>query len=142
MMKNGEKSYKKYGYLCSEARMIREKVFVGEQGFKDEFDDIDGYAKVLVFYCGGVPAGVCRYFKDGNVYHIGRIAVLPEYRGSGLGSDIVRAAEREIIAEGGSEAVLSAQKRAEGFYRKLGYAPEGEPYYEEYCEHILMRKKF
>ena len=76
-----------------------------------------------------------------NRGHIGRIAVIPEYRGSGLGSDIVRAAEREITAEGGTEAELSAQRRAEGFYLKLGYAPEGEPYYEEYCEHIRMRKQ-
>ncbi len=133
--------YKKYDHLCSDAKMIREKVFVEEQGFEEEFDDIDEYAKVLVFYDNAKPIGICRYFKTGDTYHIGRIAVLPEYRGIGLGSEIVRAAEKEIIAEGGTEAELSAQRRAEGFYTKLGYAPEGESYYEEYCEHIRMRRK-
>lgn len=133
--------YKKFDHLCGDARRIRERVFVKEQGFKEEFDGIDDYAKVLVFYDGEKPAGICRYFKSGDTYHIGRIAVLPEYRGMGLGSRIVRAAEQEIIAENGNEAELSAQRRAEGFYAKLGYVPEGEPYYEEYCEHIMMRRK-
>lgn len=133
--------FKKFDHLCDDARRIRESVFVEEQGFKEEFDDIDGYAKVIVFYDNGKPVGICRYFKSGDTYHIGRIAVIPEYRGSGLGSEIVRAAEREIIAEGGTEAELSAQRRAEGFYKNLGYEPEGEPYYEEYCEHIRMRRK-
>ena len=132
---------RKFDHLCDDARQIRESVFVEEQGFKEEFDDIDEYAKVLVFYDNGNPVGICRYFKTGDTYHIGRIAVIPEYRGSGLGSEIVRTAEREITAEGGTEAELSAQRRAEGFYLKLGYAPEGEPYYEEYCEHIRMRKQ-
>ena len=35
---------------------------------------------------------------------------------------------------------LSAQVRASGFYEKLGYKKHGEIYFDEYCEHIVMKK--
>lgn len=75
--------YRKYDYLCEEARKIREEVFVKEQGFKDEFDSIDDKAFHLVFFDRNNAYGVCRYFKDDNgEYVIGRVAVVKSYRKS------------------------------------------------------------
>ena len=50
-----------YHSLPEEARKIREEVFVREQGFQEEFDEIDGYAVHLVLFCDGTPAAVCRF---------------------------------------------------------------------------------
>ena len=64
---------------------IRRAVFMEEQGFQNEFDDADALARHLVLYQGGRPAGTCRLLPlDGTrTYLVGRIAVLPPFRGQG-----------------------------------------------------------
>ncbi len=42
--------YKRIDTLCEEAKLIREEVFEKEQGFLDEFDEINEIAKHLVFF--------------------------------------------------------------------------------------------
>lgn len=130
--------------LPDDAMMIRKVVFECEQGFKEEFDELDrsGKAKHMVFYKDGEPIGTCRYYMVNDVYKIGRIAVIKEYRGKGIGQLIVRCAEDKILETGARETVLSAQVRAKGFYGKMGYVEEGEIYMEEMCPHIKMRKRF
>lgn len=134
---------KKYDYMHDDIVKIRTDVFVIEQDFKEEFDDIDNNCTFLVMYDEDEPVAMCRYFPIGeDVYAIGRIAVIKEYRGRGLGSYIVKEAEKKVIELGAKQAVLSAQTRAREFYEKLGYIGEGQFYYEEWCEHIKMRKIF
>ena len=53
-----------YDALPEEARKIREMVFMQEQGFEEEFDTIDDYAKHLILFDGEVAAGTCRFFLD------------------------------------------------------------------------------
>ena len=133
-----------YHKLPDDAIMIRKVVFEDEQGFEEEFDELDESDKVkhMVFYKDGEPIGTCRYYIEDDEYRIGRIAVIKEYRGIGIGQMIVRYAEDKILEIGGRETVLSAQVRAKGFYEKLGYVGEGEIYMEEMCPHIKMRKSF
>ena len=67
-----------FNYLPLEAKNIRETVFVNEQGFNYEFDDIDDIATHLVLYTDDKAAATCRFFIDKvkDTYLIGRIAVL------------------------------------------------------------------
>ena len=133
---------KEYNYMHQDIIDIRTEVFVIEQDFKEEFDDIDNSCNFLVMYDNDRAIAMCRYFPvDDDTYAIGRIAVLKEYRGKGIGSKIVEEAEMRLKSMNVKYAVLSAQLRAEEFYKKLGYVSEGETYYEEWCEHIKMRKK-
>lgn len=136
--------YKKFTFLCKEAREIREEVFVREQGFQNEIDEIDESAVHLVFYdeCKKeIPVAVCRYYVEApKVYHIGRLAVVKSYRGKNMGSLVLRTAEELIASEGGCKVVLSAQTRVREFYEKNGYAAVGETYLDEECEHIRMEK--
>ncbi len=133
---------KVYYVLPEEAKDIREKVFVEEQGFKEEFDAADGVSVHLVLSDSGKPVATCRFFKgdEEGVYLIGRIAVMPEYRKKGVGASIVSEAEKLAAEAGGRESVVHAQTRASGFYAKLGYQPFGEPDDEEGVPHIWMRK--
>lgn len=127
--------------LPDEARAIRQKVFVEEQGFMDEFDDADASARHLVALDDGKPVGTCRFFPiaDG-AYIIGRIAVVAECRGKGIGALLVLAAEREIALAGGSRALIHGQTRVRSFYEKLGYTPFGDPDDEEGVPHIWLQK--
>ena len=126
--------------LSEDEKMIRETVFIEEQKFKIEFDDTDDIATHIVMYIDNNPVGCCRLYKQENEYHIGRIAVLKPYRGKGYGEKILLNAERVAKEKGADSISLSAQVRASGFYEKLGYKKYGEIYFDEYCEHIAMKK--
>lgn len=126
--------------LSEDEKMIRETVFIEEQKFKIEFDDIDNIATHIVMYLDNNPVGCCRLYNQENEYHIGRIAVLKPYKGKGYGEKILLQTESVAKEIGADCIVLSAQVRASGFYEKLGYNKYGEIYFDEYCEHIAMKK--
>ncbi|MBR2081453.1 MAG: GNAT family N-acetyltransferase [Elusimicrobiaceae bacterium] len=134
-------AYKKHVGLNEDVINIRTAVFMQEQGFQNEFDQTDKTCTHLVLYDGNKPIATCRYFSDGTNYHIGRVAVIKEYRGKNLGNKLMQLAETEIKKECGKSIELSAQVRVKDFYQKLGYCPVGDVYLDEYCEHITMRKE-
>ncbi len=130
-----------FSELPHDARVIRQEVFVDEQGFKNEFDETDSSCTHLVLYADGVPAAVGRLFRtDGGVYTFGRIAVKKQFRGKGLGSEVMKLLEEKVREYGGTKAAVSAQCRARGFYEGLGYTASGAVYLDEFCEHIHMEK--
>lgn len=127
--------------LPAPAADIRRKVFMEEQGFKEEFDATDDAATHIVAYSDGVAAGTCRVFGEGGDLHIGRIAVLPAFRGTGLGSKILREAERVAKARGARTVTLLAQTAARAFYEKNGYVAASErTLYDEGVPHVVMER--
>ena len=133
---------KTFEKLPDEARMIRTEVFMKEQGFKNEFDENDKISIHIVLFDSSSPIATCRvyYSEVRKCYVIGRIAVLKKYRGKNVGSELLKAAEREIVNRNGEAVELSAQVRAEGFYEKNGYVSSKEEYMDEECPHVWMRK--
>lgn len=87
---------KTYTTLPQEAKDIRIKVFMKEQGFENEFDDIDQISSHIVVFDETKPVGTCRFFKENNHYTIGRVAVLKEYRNKHIGHLLLESAEKEI----------------------------------------------
>ena len=142
MTEQNKTEIKTYHALPPEAKEIREEVFMTEQGFVNEFDDIDSIATHLVLFWEGQPAGVCRFFpiKEPGVWDFGRLAVRKAYRDKHLGSLLVQEAERQIRDQGGAKLALMAQIRVQKFYEKNGYTPFGEPCDDEGCPHIWMEK--
>ena len=133
---------KSFDGLCDDARAIREAVFVREQGFVNEFDEIDGNAVHFVLYVDGKASGTCRiYCGNDNEFHLGRLAVMSEYRGMSLGKMLISGAECCASAMGAELITLSAQVRVKDFYEKCGYSAIGEEYLDEDCPHIKMVKK-
>lgn len=129
--------------IPSEARFIRETVFLDEQGFEKEYDDNDNIAKHIVIYDDSTAVATCRIYWDNevNCYHIGRIAVLKPYRGNGLGIKIVTEAENLAKNLGGKEVFISGQLRVAEFYKnKLGYIQYGDTYLEENVPHVALKK--
>ncbi len=123
------------------AKAIREEVFIKEQNFHNEFDDLDYSSLHLEIYEDDQPIGCARMYVKDDIYYFGRIAVLKEYRGLGYGSMIISILEREAYKRGVKKVSLSAQARASAFYEKMGYLKEGNEYFDEYCPHIKMVKE-
>lgn len=119
---------------------LRQAVFVEEQGFQDEFDDIDGHAFHLLAAENGEPLATARLFTEEGGWHVGRICVRRQSRGSGLGRVLMDEVERFCREQGGTSLGLSAQLRAAGFYESCGYLREGAEYLDEYCPHVAMKK--
>ena len=130
------------GGVPSEARKIREDVFIKEQGFLEEYDEIDNFATHLVLYVNGEASGTLRLFTkdDPDSLILGRLAVLKDKRGTGLGSYLVRGALKHAKKAGKKRLILHSQLTAVDFYKKLGFSTFGEIEYEEDCPHIWMEK--
>ena len=66
------------------------------------------------------PVATCRWFAEG-VAEIGRVVVLPEYRGKHLGQAVVAEAEKWMREAGFKKVEISSRVDVVGFYEKMGY---------------------
>jgi predicted GNAT family N-acyltransferase len=117
---------------------VREPVFVQEQGvpLEMEWDDDDTMAYHLLAIDGEQnPIGTARLLGNGQ---IGRMAVLPEWRGRGVGRALLQGLLSHAEATGIENLFLHAQTDAEAFYRKAGFTPQGEIFYEADIPHRKM----
>ena len=92
---------------------------------REEFDEHDGDGtRYIVLLDDGYPVATSRFYEiDAGTVMLGRVVVLPEYRGHGLGRRVVEEAERWIRGLGFREIVIDSRTVAVPFYEKLGYAP-------------------
>ena len=88
------------------------------------------------------PVATCRWFevRDG-VAEIGRVVVLPEYRGQHLGRSVVAEAEKWMREKGFKKSVISSRIGVENFYKKMGYRFEetGKPHHDTF-QCVYMEK--
>jgi ElaA protein len=120
---------------------IRRKVFIDEQGVSetDEVDGLDPVALHLLAMQDAAPVGTARLLVEGAVGKIGRVCVLPQARGTGLGAALIRAAVVELQAMPGvAKAKLGAQVHALGFYERLGFEAMGQVYMDAGIPHRDM----
>jgi predicted GNAT family N-acyltransferase len=126
----------------TDASTIRRIVFIEEQHVSEaeEWDGLDPHCDHIVLYADGKPAATGRIVWAEPVL-LGRIAVLREYRGTGLGAEVVNRLADKAFAKGANEVHLHAQVHARGFYEKLGFTAYGDIYEEAGIPHISMCKK-
>ena len=123
----------------AEARRIRLAVFVEEQRVpvEIEWDDQDETSIHALAYDGaGRAIATGRLLSDG---HIGRMAVLKEWRGKGVGGAILERLIGVARERGDKEIELFAQTHALEFYRRYGFAEYGEVFEEAGIPHQAMR---
>jgi len=126
-----------------EAHDIRRRVFIEEQRVPEEIelDEDDAHAFHALATLDGRAVGCGRYVAHGaDEIKIGRMAVLKELRGSGIGRDILNFLTAAARERGFTRAVLHAQVTAEGFYLRNGYAPVGEIFEEAGIPHRKMTR--
>ena len=128
--------------LGKDAAALRTRVFVEEQRIPAELEwDADDATSLhaVAYNQLGQPVATGRLLRGGpNVARIGRMAVHQALRGAGLGEQVLRTLAQLAHQRGDSEAVLHAQRSAEGFYRRLGFVVHGEPFDEAGIPHIDM----
>ena len=120
---------------------LRQAVFVEDQGFREEFDEVDQRCDHLLALADGIPVAAARLYREGEDWHIGRICVRRDRRGEGLGRLLLEEAENRCCGKGGRRLVLGAQQRAEEFYTACGYRRCGPEYLDEGCPHVEMGKE-
>lgn len=121
------------------ASAIRFTVFVEEQGVprEIELDEQDPLSIHAVAFAGAIPIATGRLLPDG---HIGRMAVLKEWRGRGIGGAILQELMKTARRGGHAEVALSAQVHAVAFYRAQGFVAQGDEYLEAGIRHQAMRR--
>ena len=87
---------KVFDKIPDDAIYIRKTVFMQEQGFSNEFDEIDNYSNHLVLYDEEKAIATARYYVKDDEYIIGRIAVQKEYRGKHIGVEVLKQVEEKI----------------------------------------------
>jgi predicted GNAT family N-acyltransferase len=120
---------------------LRFAIFVGEQNVPSgiELDDLDATCvHAVAFDVDGKAIGTGRLLPDG---HIGRMAVVKEWRRRGIGAEILQALMDEARRRGHKEVALSAQLQAAEFYRGFGFEAEGKVYKEAGILHQRMHRK-
>jgi ElaA protein len=119
---------------------IRRVVFIEEQGVsvEDEVDGKDPTAIHLLASDNGQPLGTARLLLSDGIGKIGRVAVLKEARGCGLGRDLVLFAVEELRRRGARQATLGAQTHALGFYEALGFTAVGPEFLDAGIPHRKM----
>lgn len=119
-------------------RGIRAKVFVEEQGVPPdlEWDGLDEHAYHVIAYApDDTPIGTGRLLQDGQ---IGRICVLKEWRGKGVGRSVLDMLLVTANKMGYDVVKLHAQTRVLDFYLRRGFAKQGKEFMEAGIPHIAM----
>jgi predicted GNAT family N-acyltransferase len=121
----------------ADLRRIREAVFIAEQAVTPEleWDNDDAGAVHFLAEEGDFAIGTARLLPDG---HIGRVAVLKDWRGMNVGDALMRAAIDEAERRGLKQQALSAQVHATAFYERLGFKVVSEEFLEAGIPHVDM----
>jgi predicted GNAT family N-acyltransferase len=124
----------------ADLRAVREPVFVIEQQvpIEEEWDALDPQCRhVIARDSANRPVGTGRLTPERK---IGRMAVLAEWRGKGVGDALLEALLDEARSLGWPEVSLNSQTHAMPFYARHGFEPFGDEFMEAGIPHRKMRK--
>lgn len=120
---------------------VRLAVFVEEQRVPpeielDEWDSASDHALAMDETGRVIATG--RLLPDG---HIGRMAVLQQWRGQGVGATILAALLARAVERGMKCVMLNAQTHARGFYARFGFTQVGAEFMEAGIPHVAMERR-
>ena len=125
-------------------RAVRTQVFIQEQQVPEalEWDDADALAiHGLASDAEARAIGTARLILHDGVAHIGRMAVLPQWRGCGVGRSLLQLMLETAQARGGLSVFLNAQTSAVGFYTQAGFVVEGAEFLDAGIPHRRMTRR-
>jgi ElaA protein len=122
---------------------LRQDILVVEQASPyTDLDFIDQTAEHLLVTTG---AGLVAYARcrgpsaQQNYASFGRLVIAREYRGRGLGREIVKRILARLADASFTDVRIGAQLHLERFYAQFGFARDGEPYDDVGVMHVDMR---
>lgn len=119
---------------------IRETVFIQEQSVPKEleWDGLDKTAlHLLATTDNNEPIATARLLPDG---HIGRVAVIKNWRNRGLGTTMMQEIIKQAKLLGYKQLELASQIQAIAFYERLGFESYGDEFMDAGIPHKNMRK--
>jgi len=127
----------------SQLKNIREKVFIQEQKVTPqlEWDGMDENAMHFLVFKDEEAIGCARAVVIKNYMQLGRMAVLKEYRGQGIGSALLEKAIVTAKLNQISSIHISAQFYAIDFYLKFGFEVMSDIYLDAEIPHRDMTLK-
>lgn len=122
-------------------KMIRQKVFIEEQNVTSqlEWDGMDEEAIHFLAFKNEKAIGCARAFVIENYMQLGRMAVLKEYRGEGIGTALLEKAMTTAKLNELSVIYISAQCQAIDFYKKFGFEITSDIYLDAEIPHRDMK---
>jgi predicted GNAT family N-acyltransferase len=119
---------------------IRLTVFVDEQRvpFDEELDEHDRDAVHVLAYQAGRAVGTGRLIVAGTHGVVGRMAVLADARGTGVGSAVLEVLLAEARERGVRSVQLAAQLHARPFYARFGFVASGRHFLDAGIWHQRM----
>lgn len=129
-----------YGRDADALHGVRTVVFVDEQqvpaALERDASDAAGW-HVLARSADGTPVGAGRLTPHGT---LGRMAVLRDWRGRGVGDALLLALVQQARALGWAQVRLNAQAGALDFYVRHGFVPTGPRFIEAGIDHQAMHR--
>lgn len=125
---------------------VRKEVFVKEHNvlIVEEIDEYDTLQRKDVIHVvalkKGQAIGAARYIMIDDTLKVGRVAVLPEYRGQHVGLKLMNYIEKQAVNTGYHYLKLGAQLQAIPFYEKSGYEVFGPVFDDAGIDHCMMIK--
>jgi predicted GNAT family N-acyltransferase len=121
---------------------IRREVFINEQQVPEEleWDEFDQYALHAIVKKEQEVIGTARLIIDGQDARIGRMAIKKDFRGQGIGQEMLEALVTKSLELHVTLIKLHAQVHAVSFYAKLGFEAHGEIFSEAGIDHVNMQK--
>ena len=121
----------------TEIEAIRTAVFIKEQHvpIELEWDEFDNDSIHILAYYKNKPVGTARLLNDG---HIGRMAVLKDYRNRNIGQNMLKYILNLAKDMSMQKIELSAQEHAVEFYKKYGFSVTSDVYLDAGIPHYNM----
>lgn len=122
---------------------IRTTVFVKEQNVPIdlEMDGLDKEAEHFIAHIDDKEIGCARIRTKNNFAKLERIAILKEYRNMGFGKQLTKFLIEHCKKNKFDEIRLHSQIYVSDFYKKLGFKPVGENFFEAGIEHVEMHMR-
>lgn len=102
--------------------------------------DEDEQAHLVAVNGRGQVIGCVLVAFSGNAAKVRQLAIDDDYRGRGIGAELMRRAEQAILARNIRTVTLHGRVTARGFFEKLGYTAVSEVFTEVTIPHIAMQK--
>ena len=128
----------------SQLKNIREKVFIQEQKVTPQLEwyGMDEKAIHFLVFNDKAAIGCARAIVIKDHMQLGRMAVLKEYRGQGIGSALIEKAMTTAKLNQLSAIYISAQCHAIDFYKKFGFEVTSDIYLDAEIPHRDMTLDF
>lgn len=119
-----------YTLKSQSVRPYVEKVWGWDESYqqKDFGRDFSQIEQFKVIQINGKFIGFVQCYLEYSCYHVVEIHLLPEYRGKGIGTDILKAIQKTCSVQGRRIQIgcFKENDRAKNLYQKLGFIQVGE----------------